>query len=191
MFFPHITYKAASSTAACLILSKHDYCNSLLSGLPPKQIKRLQAVQNAAARTVMKCKKQKNKNKKHTDHITPILRQLHWLPIQKRICHKILSATYLSVRDNTPLYLSDLKKHNPSRLLRSASRSLLDVPGPRDSKTKRYGQRAFRYVAPSLWNVLPESIKEKDSRTFAENPFLYLGMIVNAIVYVRLRWCVC
>ena len=73
------------------------------------------------------------------------------------------SATYRSVQDNAPLYLSDLlQKHNPSRLLRSATRSLLDVPGPRDSKTKRHGQRAFRYVAPSLWNVLPESIK-KDS----------------------------
>ena len=125
---PYITYKAASSIAVCLILSKLDYCNSFLSGLPPKQIKHLQAVQNAAARTVMKCKK--------TDHITPILRQLHWLPIQKRIRHKILSATYWSVHDNTPLYLSDLlQKHNPSRLLRSASRSLLNVPGPRDSKT--------------------------------------------------------
>ena len=86
-------------------------------------------MKHAAARTVMKCKK--------TDHITPILRQLHWLPIQERICHKILSATYRSVHDNTPLYLSDLlQKHNPSRLLRSASRFLLDVPGPRDSKTK-------------------------------------------------------
>ena len=93
---PYITYKAASSIAVCLILSKLDYCNSLLSGLPPKQIKRLQAVQNAAARSVMKC------NNKKTDHITPILRQLHWLPIQKRIRHKILSATYRSVHDNTP-----------------------------------------------------------------------------------------
>ena len=180
---PYITYKAASSIAVCLILSKLDYCNSLLSGLPQKQIKRLQAVQNAAARTVMKCKK--------TDHITPILRQLHWLPIQKRIHHKILAATYRSVHDNTPLYLSDLlQKHNPSRLLRSASRSLLDVPRPRDSKTKRYGQQAFRYVAPSLWNVLPESIHSV-FQTFAENPFLYPGMIVNAIVYVRQCWCVC
>ena len=165
---PYIDYKAASSIAVCLILSKLAYCNSLLSGLPQKQIKRLQAVQNAAARTVMKCKnkrkQQQQQQQQKTDHITPILRQLHWLPIQKRICHKILSATYRSVHDNTPLYLSDLlQKHNPSRLLRSAPRSLLDVPGPRDSKTKRYGQRAFRYVAPSLWNVLPESIKEKDS----------------------------
>ena len=78
-------------------------------------------------------------------------------PPQNSLCHR-------SVHDNTPLYLSDLlQKHNPSRLLRSASRSLHDVPEPTDSKTKRYGQRAFRYVAPSLWNVLPESIKEKDS----------------------------
>ena len=184
---PDITYKAASSIAVCLILSKLDYCNSLLSGLPQKQIKRLQAVQNAAARTVMKCKK--------TDHITPILRQLHWLPIQKRIRHKILSATYRSVHDNTPpppppLYLSDLlQKHNPSRLLRSASRSLLDVPGPRDSKTKRQICRPLPLECPprehqgeGLHSVF---------QTFAENPFLYPGMIVKAIVYVRRRWCVC
>ena len=51
---PYITYKAASNIAVCLILSKLGYCNSLLSGLPQKQSKRLQVVQNVAARTVMK-----------------------------------------------------------------------------------------------------------------------------------------
>ena len=136
---PYITYKSASSIAVCLILSKLDYCNSLLSGLPQKQIKRLQAVQNQC-----RCCKNCHEMQKTTttDHITPILRQLHWLPIQKRIRHKIISATYRSVHDNTPLYLSDLlQKHNPSRLLRSASRSLLDVPGPRDSKTDKAAVR--------------------------------------------------
>ena len=95
---PNITCKAASSTAICLILSKFDYCNGLLSGLPQKQIKHLQAMQNAAARTheMQKTKKLK------TYYSTPILRQLHWLLIQKRICHKIISATYQSVHDNNP-----------------------------------------------------------------------------------------
>ena len=156
---PYITYQAASSIAVCLILSKLDYCNSLLSGLPQKQIKRLQAVQNAAARTVMKCKKQIT-SLPFLGSFTGFLSRNGSATKKK----KKFSATYRSVHDNTPLYLSDLlQKHNPSRLLRSASRSLLHVPGPRDSKTKRYGQRASRYVAPSLWNVLPESIKEKDS----------------------------
>ena len=107
----------------CLISSKLDYCNGLLSGLPQKQIKCLHAMQNDAARTVTKCGK--------TDHDTPILTQLHWLPIQKRICHKILPVTYRSVQKNTPLSLSDLlHRLTLSRLLRSASRSLLHVPIP-------------------------------------------------------------
>ena len=148
---PYITYKAASSIAVCLILSKLDYWNSFLSGLPQKQIKRLQALQNAAARTVMKCKQQKQKRK-----ITslPFLGSFIGFPSRNG------SATKLSLPLTGQFMitaLSDLlQKHNPSRLLRSAS-------GSRNSKTKRYGQRAFRYVAPSLWNGLPESIKENDS----------------------------
>ena len=91
---------------------------------------------------------------KITDHITPILRQLHWLPIQKRICHKIISATYQFMI--TPPSTCLMFSKNTTLLAFSDQHH---VPGPRDSKAKRYGQRV-RYVAPSLWNVLPESIKE-------------------------------
>ena len=78
---------------------------------------------------------------------------------------------------------------------------------PRDSKnkTKRYGQRAFRYVAPSLWNALPGTIKERDSlyTVFYYLEFLFFNywflllvlpaimMVVVAIVLLWCVWCMC
>ena len=153
---PYLTRQAANQIAVSLIISKLDYCNSLLAGLPQTEITRLQAVQNAAARVVVKARKY--------DHISPILKDLHWLPIEDRIQHKILSTTYRAVNDKVPQYLSELVPlYTPTRSLRSATKLLLDVPGPKDAKLKRYGQRAFKYVAPTLWNNLPGSIREKDS----------------------------
>ena len=126
----YLAREAASSTSVSLILSKLGYCNSLRAGLLPTQIKLLQAFQNAAARTGTKCEK--------TDHITPILRQLHWLPVHDDTHHKLLSATYLSVHRNAPLYLSELPHfYAPSLPLRLALRSPLDVPRPRNSRRKR------------------------------------------------------
>ena len=60
-----------------------------------------------------------------------------------------------------PLWTSSL--YTLSRPLRSASRSFLQVSRPRDYKTKLYTQQAFRYVAPYLWNALPEGMREDDS----------------------------
>ena len=116
----------------------------------------VKTAQNAAARTVSNCKK--------TDHIAPILRQLHWLPVHGCIYYKHLPATYLSVHENAPLYLFELTHfYTPSHPLRTASRVVLNVPSPRDSKTKRYGQRTFRYVAPFLWNALSGSTTKSGS----------------------------
>ncbi len=64
------------------VLSRLDYCNSLYCGMSKSQIARLQLVQNAAARLLLKCCKH--------EHITPILTSLHWLPVYQRIDFKIL-----------------------------------------------------------------------------------------------------
>ena len=125
-----LTREAANAIADCLILSSLDYCNGLLVGLPQTQINRLHAVQNAVATVVVRQRKR--------DHLTPTLRELHWLPVRDRILHKLLSVLYRSVRENLPLYLSELiPPYTPSRSLRSASESFLAVPGPKDCKTKR------------------------------------------------------
>ena len=127
------------------ITNKLDYCNSLLTGLAKYLIKHLQSVQNAAARLVSGSKKQ--------DHITPVLHELHWLPVEKRITYKTLLITFKCLNNLAPSYLSDLIiQYKPTRRLRSSSKNLLVIPR---TNTIRYGEGAFCAVAPRLWNGLP------------------------------------
>ena len=64
-----------------LVLSRLDYCNSLLSGIPEQLIGKVQRVQGCFARLIFK-------TSKYT-HISPLLATLHWRPIAQRINHKI------------------------------------------------------------------------------------------------------
>ena len=79
---------------------KFDCCNSVLYGLPAKQLSKLQCLQNSAARLVTKAKRR--------DHITPVLRQLHCLPINQRIVFKVLLITFKITNGYALSYLSSL-----------------------------------------------------------------------------------
>ena len=89
-----------------------DMANSLLYGLPQEQLNRLQRIQNIAARVVTRSKK--------SCHITPVLKDLHWLPVRYRIVYKIVLIVYKAVNGLFPLYISNLLSfYTPSRNLRS------------------------------------------------------------------------
>ena len=131
------------------VMCHFDFCNSLLFGLPSRQIQRLQLVQNSAARLV-------TRTKKH-EPISPVLKNLHWLPIQSRIQYKVLLLTYQCFHQFAPLYLIELlTSYKPQRMLRSSKKSLVQVP---HTMTKSYGERSFSYAAAVLWNNLPEYLR--------------------------------
>mgnify|MGYP006350081127 FL=1 len=131
--------------ANALVSSRLDYCNSLYYGLPDSTLKRLQYVQNSLARVVT--------SSNRYDHITPVLRSLHWLPVRQRVTFKIATLTYKIMSNNQPSYLSELIKPKSNvRTLRSSNMHLLAVPARIKSEN---GRRSFAFAAPTVWNSLP------------------------------------
>ena len=130
----YLTTDATKTRVCAFVLSKLDYCNSLLSSCPNQQLNKLQKVQNSAARLVLKAQKQ--------EHVKALLQKLHWLPAHSRIQYKISTLCYNSFSETYPLYLSELLTvYYPSRQLRS----ILDTKTFRIplTKTKTFGERAF------------------------------------------------
>lgn len=125
------------------------YCLWLLYGLSDLSIKKLQKIQNSAARIV--------KKKSRRCQTSPLLKELHWLPISDRIKLKILLLTFRAQYLEQPVYISQLlSPYAPPRGLRSSGKALLSLPNPR---LKSYGYRCFAYAAPYLWNQLPDHIR--------------------------------
>ena len=99
--------------------------------------------------------------KRKYDHITPVLKELHWIPVKERIVFKILLITFKALNGLAPVYITKLlNRYVPARQLRSSDMLLLKVPS---SHLKTYGDRAFSVCAPKLWNQLPYDLKSSIS----------------------------
>ena len=103
----------AETLVDAFISSKLDFCNALMVGLPKSVIDRLQYAQICAARLVTRTR--------GSEHITPVLRRLHWLPVRQRITYKILLLTYKALNGMAPRYTADLlQPYTPTRQPRSS-----------------------------------------------------------------------
>ena len=88
---PFLSNSSTEKLVASMITSRLDYCNATFAGVADEQIARIQKIHNNAARLILK-------KPKH-DHVTPLLKELHWLPVKYRIQYKL--ATLALIINNT------------------------------------------------------------------------------------------
>ncbi|KAM9396004.1 uncharacterized protein ACWYII_033867 [Salvelinus alpinus] len=174
---PCLTQEAAQVLIQALVISRLDYCNSLLAGLPACAIKPLQLIQNAAARLVFNLPK--------FSHATPLLRSLHWLPVEARIRYKTMVLAYGAVRGTAPPYLQALiRPYTQTRALRSSTSGLLASLPLRKYSSRSAQSKLFAALAPQWWNKLPHDARSIDVKVL----LISLGMLVVVTAGILVTW---
>ena len=146
-----VTDEVMMQLLSSLVLSRLDYCNVVLAGLPASTLQPLQKAQNAAARLMLGLDRR--------SHITPALKKLHWLPVKDRITFKVAAVMHQILNHRCPPYLTNLIDFNTAsthhRQLRSASTRAAVVLRSRTE----FGKRAFSVCGPTVWNRLPPNLR--------------------------------
>ena len=135
-----------------LVFSKLFYCSNVWSNTSQKNINKLQAVQNFACRIVSGTRK--------FDHVTPILKQLRWLPVARQLEYRSAIMAFKCSAGYVPKYLSSkFSKRLEISQRKTRNCDNLNIPFCKFST----GQRSFHYRTIKLWNALEANLKNVDS----------------------------
>lgn len=141
---------ACAKVINATVTARQDYHNALLAGSHMCVLKPLQRMQNQAARMLTRTPR--------TDHITPVLRELHWLPVKERADFKLLVQVQRAVHDpRAPEYLREMfARYQAPRHLRSSD----DPCTLTINRVNRHeGERCASHQGAVLWNALPADLQ--------------------------------
>ena len=147
-----LTSTATATLVSAFVLSRIDYCNSLLLGSTHDVTSHLQRIQNYAARVILRLPK--------SSSITIHLKSLHWLPVKVRSTYKIACLCYHCHSSTAPSYVADMLHRKPShtRITRSSSYTMPLLNRPAHSKAT-LGDRSLSFASSSVWNSIPNDVR--------------------------------
>ena len=148
-----LTSEACAILTLGLVMSHLDYANALYIGLPECDMRKLQRVQNMAAKLVL--------NSADSSH--SCLKNLHWLPIHLRIKHKVLTLLFKSLRGESPQYLRDLVELQSSGREGLRSNNIIQRLKVPFHRRKTFAGRSYSVAAPLWWNQIPNFVKDSDN----------------------------
>jgi hypothetical protein len=149
---PYLTEAACARAINASVTSRLDFHNALLLGAPKGLLRKLQLIQNSAARILTKTPSRQ--------HITPTLMRLHWLPIESRIVFKAMCMVHHAIHAGTPRYLHDICQfEEPTRPLRSNDDNMRLMLRRTNNAL---ADRAFSQLAFRHWNNLPLTLRQLD-----------------------------
>ena len=147
-----LTSTATATLVSAFVLSRIDYCNSLLFGSTHDVTSHLQRIQNYAARVILRLPM--------SSSINIHLKSLHWLPVKVRSTYKIACLCYHCHSSTAPLYVTDMLHKKPfhTRNTRSSSYTMPLLNRPAHSKAT-LGDRSFYFASSSVWNSIPNDVR--------------------------------
>ena len=150
-----LTSTATATLVSAFVLSRIDYCSSLLFGSTHDVTSHLQRIQNYAAQVILRLPK--------SSSITTHLKSLHWLPVKARSTYKIACLCYHCHSSTAPSYVADMlhKKPSHTRITRSSSYTMPLLNKPAHSKAT-LGECSFSFTS-SVWNSIPNDVRRAPS----------------------------